>query len=111
MKTLEERLDTLERIIKKPSFRESRGLGNEVGYYIFDYPAEEELRVRERIKYLKKRNKDGTEDFVIQVFDLYDIMTEILQSKGYMEKCYAMEKKKGFHKVSTAVGKSEVRIC
>ena len=66
MKTLEERLDTLERIIKKPSFRESRGLGNEVGYYIFDYPAEEELRVRERIKYLKNRNKDGTEDFVIQ---------------------------------------------
>ena len=103
MKTLEERLDTFERIIKKPSFRESRGLGNEVGYYIFDYPAEDELRVRERIKYLKNRNKDGTEDFVIQVFDLYDIMTEILQSKGYMEKCYAMEKKKGFHKVITAV--------
>lgn len=103
MKTLEERLDALERIIKKPSFRESRGLGNEVGYYIFDYPAEEELRVRERIKYLKNRNKDGTDDFVIQVFDLYDIMTELLQSKGYMEKCYAMEKKKGFHKVSTAV--------
>lgn len=103
MKILEERLDTLERIIKKPSFRESRGLGNEVGYYIFDYPAEDELRVRERIKYLKNRNDDGTEDFVIQVFDLYDIMTEILQSKGYMEKCYAMEKKKGFYKVSTAV--------
>ena len=39
MKTLEEQLDALEQIIKKPSFRESRGLGNEVGYYIFDYPS------------------------------------------------------------------------
>lgn len=44
--TLEERLDKAERIIKKPSFRQNKGLGNEVGYYIFDYPAENELLVR-----------------------------------------------------------------
>ena len=28
------------------------GLGNEIGFYVFDYPAEDELRVREHIQFL-----------------------------------------------------------
>ena len=44
--------------MKKPSFRQNKGLGNEVGYYVFDYPAEEELFVREWIEYVLKRKKD-----------------------------------------------------
>ena len=57
MLSLDKRLDKAEEMIKKPSFRENKGLGNEVGYYIFDYPAEKELYVRERIEYIKKKNK------------------------------------------------------
>ncbi len=53
MASLEERLDAAERIIRKPDFRQNKGLGNEVGYYVFDYPAEQELVVRERVKYMK----------------------------------------------------------
>ena len=41
--SLDERLDKAEEMIQKPSFRENKGLGNEVGYYIFDYPAEKEI--------------------------------------------------------------------
>ena len=55
MKTLEQRLDMVEEIIKKPSFRQNKGLGNEVGYYIFDYPAEKEMLIRERVDYIKKK--------------------------------------------------------
>ena len=46
MKTLEERLDHAEAMIETTSFRENKGLGNEVGYYIFDYPPEQELYIR-----------------------------------------------------------------
>lgn len=35
-------------MIQKTFFRQNKGLGNEVGYYIFGYPAEQELFVRER---------------------------------------------------------------
>ena len=56
MLSLDKRLDKAEEMIKKPSFRENKGLGNEVGYYIFDYPAEKELYVRERIEYIKQHN-------------------------------------------------------
>ena len=52
---LEEWLDRYDgRHYKKSSFRENKGLGNEVGYHIFDYPAEEEVLVRERIEYIRK---------------------------------------------------------
>ena len=40
MASLEERLDLVERKIKDSQFRENKGLGNEVGYYVFDYPAD-----------------------------------------------------------------------
>ena len=103
MKTLNERFDEAEKIIKKPSFRENKGLGNEVGYYIFDYPPEEEMYVRERIEHIKNKNEDSSNDYKIAVFDLYEIMLKILTDKGYLDKCYEIERKKGFNKLSTAI--------
>ena len=93
MNTLEERLDKAEAMIKKPSFRKNKGLGNEVGYYIFDYPPEQELLVRERVEYIRKKNEQSDDEYRIVVFDLYEIIIEILKEKGYLEKCYEFEKK------------------
>lgn len=77
MLSLEQRLDKIEEVIKKPSFRQNKGLGNEVGYYIFDYPAEQELVVRERIEYIRQKNEEAIDGFRIVVFDLYDIIISI----------------------------------
>ena len=38
--SLEERLNRIEDKISEKSFRENKGLGNEVGYYVFDYDPE-----------------------------------------------------------------------
>lgn len=103
MMSLDERLDKAEEMIQKPSFRENKGLGNEVGYYIFDYPAEKELYIRERIEYIKKKSENSDDDFKVVVFDLYDIMIDILIKKGYLEKCYQFEKTKGFERVSKSI--------
>ena len=103
MMSLDERLDKAEEMIQKPSFRENKGLGNEVGYYIFDYPAEKELYIRERIEYIKKKSENSDDDFKVVVFDLYDIMIDILIRKGYLEKCYQFEKTKGFERVSKSI--------
>ena len=102
--TLDERLDRAEAIIKKPSFRDNKGLGNEVGYYIFDYPAEQELLVRERIAYIKRKNEQSADEYRIVEFDLYNIIIDILQQKGYLEKCFEFEKKRGFDRITKAVG-------
>ena len=60
---LTERLDAMEAAIRKPSFRQSSGKANEVNYWIFDYPPEKELEVRERIEYMKHKNSKGTDGF------------------------------------------------
>ena len=104
MLSLEQRLDKVEGIIKKPSFRQNKGLGNEVGYYIFDYPAEQELTVREYVEYIRQKNEEAIDGFRIVVFDLYDILISILKDKGYLEKCFEFEKTKGFDRITKAVG-------
>ena len=94
-KSLEERLDLIQTEIKKPSFRANKGLGNEVGYYVFDYPSEEELRVREHIKYLERKNILDLDGFELKVYDVYDIMLNFIESEGLLEACYEMEAEDG----------------
>lgn len=104
MMTLDERFDKAEEMIQKPYFRENKGLGNEVGYFIFEYPAKDELKVRERVEYIRKKNEKSPDGFRVVVFDLYDIVIDILIQKGYLEKCFEFEKTKGFERIIKSVG-------
>jgi hypothetical protein len=44
--TLEERLNQILPRITSRDFLDSKGLGNEIGFWIFDYPPEREMDVR-----------------------------------------------------------------
>ena len=109
MRSLDERLNEAEKMIGKPSFRENKGLSNEVGYYIFDYPPKDELYIREWVEYIRQKNENAPDGFKIVVYDLYDIIINILKEKGYLEKCYAFEEKKGFERITKAIS-SMLRI-
>ena len=109
MMSLDERFDKAEKMIQDPTFRENKGLGNEVGYYIFDYPPEKELQIRERIEYIKKKNESSSDEYKVVVFDLYDIIIDTLIQKGYLEKCYEFEKTKGLDRVTKSIS-SMLRI-
>lgn len=97
------RLDEAEKKMREPSFRHNKGLGNEVGYYVFDYPAKDELIVRERIRYWQKRNNLAAEGFSLAVFDLYEIMISLLEQEGFLEQCFEFEKRSGIDEVTNAV--------
>lgn len=103
MTDLTARLDMMEAAIKKPGFRKSAGRANEVNYWLFDYPPENELEVRERIAHLKAKNESGADDFTLAVFDLYDIIIDFLENKNFIEKCFDFEKKKGLERITKAV--------
>ena len=106
MADLTARLDEMETAIRKPSFRQSSGRANEVNYWVFDYPPERELEVRERIAYLKNKNQNGTDGFELVVFDLYDIIIDFLEQRGFMDKCYGFERKAGISRIVKAVNNS-----
>ena len=63
--SLDERLNQIEKKISDQSFRNNKGLGNEVGYYIFDYDPRQELHVRNHIQYLKNRINESSLGFRI----------------------------------------------
>lgn len=106
MADLTARLDEMETAIRKPSFRQSSGRANEVNYWVFDYPPERELEVRKRIAYLKNKNQRETDSFELVVFDLYDIVIDFLEQRGFLNKCYAFERKAGINRIVKAVNNS-----
>jgi hypothetical protein len=91
MADLSERLDEMERAIRKLSFRQSSSRANKVNYWVFDYPPEKELEVRERIDYLENKNLKGTDSVKLVAFDLYDITIDFLEHKNFIEKCFVFE--------------------
>ena len=103
MRDLESRLNELEDKIKQPNFRKNKGLGNEVGYYVFDYPAEQELIVRERVSYLVSKYEKNVHEFKLVVFDLYDIIIDLLIQEDFLEICQEFEKTKGLQEITRAV--------
>lgn len=106
MADLNERLDAMEREIRKPKFRESTGRANEVNYWVFDYPPEKELEVRERIEYLKHKNQKGTDGFELVVFDLYDMIMDYLEEKNFIDSYVRYEKRRGFDYIVRAASTS-----
>lgn len=101
-----ERLDKILPKLQEKRFRENKGLGNEIGFYIFDYDPAEELIVREHIKFLKQRINTEDSDLKIKEFDLYEVILEVLENKGYLNKVFEMEKKKGTEHIINATKKT-----
>lgn len=101
-----ERLDKILPRLQEKRFRENKGLGNEIGFYIFDYDPSDELIVREHIKFLKQKINNEDSEIQIKEFDLYEIILEILEEKGYLNKVFEMEKQKGTEYIINAVKKT-----
>mgnify|MGYP001201175329 CR=1 FL=1 len=107
MSSIKERLDKILPELRKESFMENKGLGNEIGFYIFDYDPEDEMLVRDHIKFLKdKVNNNTTNKIRIVEFDLYNVMLEIIEERGYLEKTMQMEEKQGSAKILKAIKKT-----
>lgn len=100
-----ERLDKIWDRISDEDFLANRGVANEVRYYVFDYEPCDELIIREKIKSLKKQNNPEADGFQIVEYDLYDMIIQILEEKGYLEKCIKFEEQKGMEYLYTAVTK------
>ncbi|MGI6066021.1 MAG: DUF1788 domain-containing protein [Bacillota bacterium] len=103
MRNIDDRLAKIESKIMEKDFLKNKGLGNEVGYYIFDYSPKDELYVRSHIGYLKEKINKSNIGFKIVEFDLYNIVINILKERGYLEKCFEFEKTKGIDYVFAAI--------
>lgn len=93
--SLRESLDKILPRIRSKGFMENQGLGNELGFYIFDYQPNEELMVRQKVSFiLKELSVAGSEINPVEI-DLYKVMLDILKKRNVFDKAMDMEAKKG----------------
>ena len=90
---IEERIDKLNKELQENRFLKMKGLGNEVTFYIFDYPPKKELLIRETV--VKLKDSFLKKDIQILEIDLYKLILSILFEKIPAEKIVEYEKKKG----------------
>lgn len=103
MKTIEERLDILEEKMRAESFRTNTGLGNEVGYYVFDYEPQQELAVRKRIQDLDQSNTTLKYGYQLIVYDLYELMLKLLDEEEVLEDLKDLDEEEGTEYVFSAI--------
>lgn len=95
--------NNFENKIKENNFQQNKGLGNDIGYYIFDYPIQHEEYVRLRTKKLKEKINNNNYPFKIQEFDIYDLVFDIIKEKNYLDKIFQLEEKRGTEKTLQAI--------
>ena len=98
---LAERLDAIRERLDNDDFLNNRGLGNEIGFYIFDYPPQFELMVRDYLALLVGRMAKLGRRFVH--LNLFDEMLAMLQERKLLDKAFELEKKKGIDELAMAL--------
>ena len=73
------RIEHLKEKMDDSKFQHNEGLSNEVGYYVFDYPADQELYMRKQIDKIQESPRAARVN--LKVFDIYDIMMQLLKDQ------------------------------
>ncbi len=72
-----------------------RGLGNEIGFHIFDYPADHELEVRDHIRFLMEQIPKKRPSLRVKHVNLFDLVIEHLTERKLLDKVIEQGRKKG----------------
>lgn len=93
MKQLQSRLDRVLERIESPEFLNNKGLGNEIGFYVFDYPAEHELLVRQHLGFLT--DKLSNRGYRYAHINIFEAIIQLLQEEGVLEDAFELQQSEG----------------
>lgn len=93
----ETRMELLKGKIIREDFLKARGLGNEIPFWIFDYPPEDEHFVRYSIRKIQEKLNSHSIHFI--EIDLYELCLEIVESKISSDKINEFERNNGSDKL------------
>ena len=97
------RLNQILPKITSDDFLSGSGIGNEIAFYLFDYPPEDELRVREHIHFLLDHIPKQKPDLRVIHINLFDFLIDYLKERGYLEKTLKMQREQGNAAVKRAL--------
>ena len=93
--TLNERLNQILPRITADAFLSGSGLGNEIAFYLFDYPPEAELRVRDYLHTLLDHLARQRPDLRVRHVNLFDFVLDYLKSRNLLDKAIRMQRDQG----------------
>lgn len=102
MSDLNTRLDKIKYIIEKDSFYTQEGCGGELNFHIFDYEPSEELVVRNFVKDLVKNYSYENSKIKPIVFDLFEMILEILRNEEVLDDAIQLEEEEGTEELFNA---------
>ncbi len=92
---LRERLNKILPRITSDAFLSGSGIGNEIAFYVFDYPPEEELVVRDHLRTLLQHIPKQKHGLRVRHVDLFDFVLDYLRSRNLLDKSLRMQREKG----------------
>jgi hypothetical protein len=92
---LQDRLNQIPEKILSDEFLSSQGLGNEIGFWIFDYDPAAELEVREYINFLETMLAKKHSKMSVVHINLLSMLVTYLGDRGFVEKAIALQQQKG----------------
>jgi len=93
--TLNERLNKILPRVTSDGFLSGSGIGNEIAFYIFDYPPEDELRVRDYLGTLLTHIPIQKHGLRVKHVNLFDFVMDYLKGRNLLDKAVQMQREKG----------------
>lgn len=97
------RLDKILDRLTSDELLSNSGLGNEIGFYIFDYPPEFELDVREHIEFLLKQIPKRKPALRFKHINLFELIVQYLISRNLLDRVLTLQAEKGDEAVLKAL--------
>ena len=94
-RNLDERLDQILPKIISDDFLAGKGLGNEIGFWVFDYLPQDELAVRKHLDFLMIQIPMKRPGLRVAHVNLFDLMVDYLRDRNLLDKAIEMQKAKG----------------
>ena len=89
------RLNQILPKLTSDGFLKTRGIGNEIAFYIFDYEPEDELRVRDHIQFLVAHLPKNRPGMRVAHVNLFDFLIHYLKERNLLEKSFRLQREKG----------------
>jgi hypothetical protein len=93
--TLQDRLDQIPEKIASDDFLQSKGLANDLGFWIFDYAPEDELQVRDYLQFLQDLMAKKHQHLSIAHIDLLSLLRDYLNSRRILDRSLQKQMSQG----------------
>lgn len=94
-RSIEQDFDRIRARFSDPDFLQNKGLGNEVGFFVYPYNAASELDVRARMAGLAQESEAGRLGCRVIYRDLWDVFLSICEERRILARIPDLEQRRG----------------